>query len=105
MPRTLIAVNDQGRLTLPADIRRRLGIGTGSQLEIKVVDNSISLSRATVIPEEDRWAYTPEALASLQRALADVKAGRVYEATEEDLLAGRVPRRRTRINRRRRPKQ
>src|SRR5205807_7729123 len=27
-------------------------------------------------------------------------AGRVYEATEEDLLAGRVPRRRTRINRR-----
>ena len=37
MPRTLIAVNEQGRVTLPADIRRRLGIGTGSQLEVKVV--------------------------------------------------------------------
>src|SRR2546428_14145761 len=105
MPRTLIAVNQQGRVPLPAAIRRRLGIGTGSQLEVKVVDNSISLRRATVIPEEDRWAYTPEALASLQRALADVKAGRVYEVTEEDLLAGRLPRRARRVSRRRRPKQ
>jgi len=105
MPRTLIAVNEQGLLTLPAEIRRRLGIRTGSQLEVKVVDNAINLRRATVIPEEDRWAYTPEALASLRRALADVRAGRVYEVTEEDLLAGRVPRRAGRVSRRRPPKQ
>ena len=105
MPRTLIALNERGRLTLPAEIRRRLGIRTGSQLEVKVVDNAINLRRATVVPEEDRWAYTPEALASLRRALADVKAGRVHEATEEDLLAGRVPRRTGRVSRRRRPKR
>ncbi|TMC77458.1 MAG: AbrB/MazE/SpoVT family DNA-binding domain-containing protein [Chloroflexi bacterium] len=74
---------------LPAEIRRRLGIRTGSQLEVKVVDNAINLRPATVIPEEDRWAYTPEALASLRRALA----------------AGRVPRRAGRVSRRRRPKQ
>ena len=105
MSRTLVAVNEQGRLTLPAEIRRRLGIRTGSQLEVKVVDNAINLRRATVVPEEDRWAYTPEALASLRRALADVKAGRVYEVTEEDVLAGRVPRRAGRVSRRRRPKR
>ena len=105
MPRSLIAVNEQGRLTLPAEIRRRLGIRAGSQLEVRVVDDAINLRRATVVPEEDRWAYTPEALASLRRALADLKAGRVYEVTEEDLLAGRVPRRRARVSRRRRPKQ
>ena len=49
-------MNERGRLTLPAEIRRRLGIRTGSQLEVKVVDNAINLRRATVIPEEDRWA-------------------------------------------------
>jgi AbrB family looped-hinge helix DNA binding protein len=98
-------VNEQGRVTLPADIRRRLGINNGSQLEVKVVDDAINLRRATVIPEEDRWAYTPEALASLRRALADVKAGRVYEVTDEALLAGRVPRRRARVSDRRRPKK
>ena len=63
------------------------------------------MRRVTIIPKEDRWAYTPVALASLKRALADVKAGRVYEVTEEDLLAGRVPRRRARASHRRRPKQ
>ena len=93
MPRTLIAVNEQGRVTLPAEIRRRLGIRAGSQLEVKVEENAIRLRPATVIPEEDRWAYTPEAIASLKRGLADLKAGRVYSLTEEELLSGKPPRR------------
>jgi len=45
------------------------------------------------IPAADRWAYTPEAIASLRRALADVKAGRIFELSEEDLLAGKFPKR------------
>jgi AbrB family looped-hinge helix DNA binding protein len=40
VPRTFVAVNRQGRLTLPADIRRHLGIGEGSQLEVRVQDRS-----------------------------------------------------------------
>jgi len=105
MPRTLVAVNAHGQVTLPVEIRRRLGLRTGSQLQVRVAKDEITLRRVTVIPEEDRWAYTPEALASLQRALADLKAGRMYEVTEEDLLAGRIPRRRARVSRRRRETQ
>ena len=52
---------------------------------MKVTDDVIELRRSAVIPEEDRWAYTPEAIASLKRALADVKAGRVFEMTEAQL--------------------
>jgi len=33
----------------------------------------------------------PEAIASLKRALADVKAGRVFQLTEEELLRGEYP--------------
>jgi hypothetical protein len=47
-----------------------------------------------VIPDEDRWAYTPAAIASLTRALADVKAGRVFELSPRDLETGKYPRRR-----------
>lgn len=93
MARTLVAVNRQGRLTLPADVRRLLGIGEGSQLEVRVLDRSIELRPTALVPEEDRWAYTPEALASLKRALSDIKAGYVFELSEEELMRGDYPKR------------
>lgn len=89
-----MAVNRQGRLTLPADVRRHFGIGEGTQLEVRVQDRSIELRPTAVVPEEDRWAYTPEALASLKRALADIKAGYVFELSEAELLRGQYPKRR-----------
>src|SRR5439155_3556823 len=56
MTRTVVAVDRQGRLTLPVDVRRRLGIGEGTQLEFKIESNTIRLRRASTIPGEDRWA-------------------------------------------------
>ncbi len=95
MARTIVAVNKQGRLTLPIDVRRKLGIAEGTQLEVRVENSGVRLQPAYVVPDEDRWAYTPQALASLKRALADVKAGRVFEMTEAQLLrAGRRVKRR-----------
>ncbi len=96
MARSVVAVNRQGRITLPIDVRRRLGISEGTQLEVKVESNSVRLRRASVIPDEDRWAYRPGAIASLKRALADVKAGRVFELTARELETGNYPRRRRR---------
>jgi len=93
MPRTLVAVNNQGRLTLPAAVRRQLGIGDGTQLEVTVQDHEVTLRPATLITAEDRWAYAPEAIASLKRALADVKAGYVFQLTEGELLKGKYPKR------------
>jgi AbrB family looped-hinge helix DNA binding protein len=95
MGRSIVAVNKQGRLTLPIDVRRKLGIAEGTQLAVRVENSGVRLEPAYVVPDEDRWAYTPQALASLKRALADVKAGRVFEMTEAQLLrAGRRVKRR-----------
>lgn len=96
MARRLVAVNRQGRLTLPVDVRRKLGIGEGSQLEVRVHGGALELRPTAVIPAEDRWAYTPEALASLKRAIADIQAGRVYRLGPRDLETGNYPRRRRR---------
>jgi AbrB family looped-hinge helix DNA binding protein len=95
MARSIVAVNKQGRLTLPIDVRRKLGIAEGTQLEVRIENSGVRLQPAYLVPDEDRWTYTPQALASLKRALADVKAGRVFEMTEAQLLrAGRRVKRR-----------
>ena len=98
-----MSVNKQGRVTLPVKARRALGITADTQLEVAVKDGALELRPAFVIPEEDRWAYTPESLASLRRGLADLKAGRIYTINEADLLAGRFPVPIPRRSRRRRP--
>ncbi len=88
-----MAVNAQGRVTLPVDVRKQLHLTEGDQLEVALENDLITLRPTRVVAAEDAWAYTAESLRSIRRALADVRAGRVYQVTEEDLLAGRVPRR------------
>jgi AbrB family looped-hinge helix DNA binding protein len=96
MARNLIAVNKQGRVTLPVDVRRQLGIGEGSQLEVRVERDVVELRPAAMIPAEDRRAYTRGALASLNRAISDIKAGRVFAVSARDLESGTYPKSRRR---------
>ena len=95
MPRSVVAVNAQGRVTLPADVRRKLGISDGDQLEVKLEDDRITLRPARVVVAEDAWAYTAESLAGIRRALDDIKEGRVYRLSRQELddmvEAGDVP--------------
>ena len=97
----MVALNAQGRLTLPADVHRKLGLGEGSQLEVAVDDDRITLRPARLVAAEDAWAYTREHLDAVQRALADIRAGRVYRLSEAQLLRGDVPHGRRRRPRRR----
>ena len=88
-------MNAQGRVTLPAHIRRKLGIGDGDQLEVKLEDDHITLRPARVVVAEDAWAYTTENLAGIRRALDDIKEGRVYRLSWQELddmvEAGNLP--------------
>lgn len=92
MARSVIALNAQGRLTLPADARRKLGLREGSQLEVKVDDDRITLRPTKLVVAEDAWAYTREHLESVGRALADLRAGRTYQLSEAQLARGDRPR-------------
>ena len=85
-------MNAQGRVTLPAEVRKKLHLAEGDQLEVAVEDDRITLRPARVVVAEDAWAYTAENLAGIRRGLDDIREGRVYQVTEEDLLAGRYPR-------------
>lgn len=78
-------VNRQGRVTLPAAVRRKLEIREGSQLEVSTGDREIRLRPVVTVPLEDAWLYTPKNLAAIRRGMEDIKAGRVYRLGSEDL--------------------
>jgi AbrB family looped-hinge helix DNA binding protein len=90
--RSLVAVNAQGRITLPADARRMLGLEDGSQLEVSVEGEEIRLRPARLVIAEDAWAYTADSLRSIKRSLEDIKAGRVYEMSKDEIARARPKR-------------
>lgn len=85
MPKALVAMNAQGRVTLPADIRKRLRLAEGDRLEVSLDEDRITLRPARVVAAEDAWAYTAENLRGIRRALDDIAAGRTYRLSWEEL--------------------
>lgn len=88
MSRT-ISMSPNGRLTLPSEARRALGLDGATEFEVEVdAENDVLVLRpALLLRREDAWAYTAEHRALLARAHADSREGRVRRMTEEDLIA------------------
>jgi AbrB family looped-hinge helix DNA binding protein len=83
-----VTMSPNGRMTLPAEVRQRLGLTGETEFDIEVTENgSVTLRPVVVLPRDDAWAYTAEHLAQVTNALADLRHGRVREATEADLVA------------------
>jgi AbrB family looped-hinge helix DNA binding protein len=76
-----------GRLTLPAEVRRELGLGDETEFEVEVdkEQDALILRPAVVLRREDAWAYSPEHRELLARAHADSRERRVRQMTEEEL--------------------
>jgi bifunctional DNA-binding transcriptional regulator/antitoxin component of YhaV-PrlF toxin-antitoxin module len=88
MART-ISMSSNGRLTLPSDARRALGIDgeTDFEVEVDVERDELILRPVLALRREDAWAYTAENRARLAQAHADAREGRVWSLSEEDLIA------------------
>jgi bifunctional DNA-binding transcriptional regulator/antitoxin component of YhaV-PrlF toxin-antitoxin module len=83
--KTVVSMNSQGRLTIPASARELLRVKGEMQFEMEVTEHEVILRPAVVIPREDAWAYRLEHVASVQRALQQIQQGRMRPATEADL--------------------
>jgi AbrB family looped-hinge helix DNA binding protein len=83
-----ITMSPNGRLTLPAEVRQRLGLAGETEFDVEVTDHgSITLRPVVVLPRDDAWAYTAEHLSQVARALADIREGRVRRLSDADLAA------------------
>ena len=65
-----ITMSLNGRLTLPAEVRQRLGLHGETEFDVEVTDRGgVTLRPVVVIPRDDAWAYTAEHLAGVARGL------------------------------------
>jgi AbrB family looped-hinge helix DNA binding protein len=82
-----VTVNAQGRMTIPAEIRRELGIEGEAILIVETDAGRLIARPAVVIPAEDAWLYTPEHVARVKQAEAAFDAGQSFQLTEDELRA------------------
>ncbi len=79
------ALSASGRVPLPVEVDRRLGLEGETEVEVEEDGVSIILRPTAVGGREDVWAYTPEPGAFRSRAHVDSTAGRVLQLTAGEL--------------------
>ena len=79
-----VAMNAGGRLTLPAEVRKYLGIEGEAQFQVEENPGGLILREAVTVPREDAWAYTPEFVDLVRRSREDYAAGRVKQMSPAD---------------------
>lgn len=83
--KTVVSMNAQGRLTIPAEARKLLHVEGETPFELEVTEHQLILRPAVIIPREDAWAYTPEHVARVERAQAEGRAGLAKRMSEREL--------------------
>jgi bifunctional DNA-binding transcriptional regulator/antitoxin component of YhaV-PrlF toxin-antitoxin module len=74
---TFLTLDEQGRATLPEEVRSALGVGAGDFLLLERTERgTFELIPATLIPKEQLWFHHPEMQARVARAENDFASGR-----------------------------
>jgi AbrB family looped-hinge helix DNA binding protein len=82
---TYSKVTRHGQVTLPASVRRKLGIEEGDLIEIMVDDDKAVLLPKKIVDKSQAYFWTKEWQEAEREASADIKAGRVktFDNVEE----------------------
>jgi AbrB family looped-hinge helix DNA binding protein len=84
---TYSKVTRHGQITLPAAVRKSLGIEEGDMVEIEVIDEKAVLVPKRLVDKSQSYFWTKEWQEGEQEADADIKAGRVKKfSSAEELI-------------------
>ncbi|MDO8473738.1 MAG: AbrB/MazE/SpoVT family DNA-binding domain-containing protein [Dehalococcoidia bacterium] len=84
----LTKVTRHGQITLPAEVRKKLGIEEGDLVEIEVVDEKAVLMPKKLVDKGQAYFWSKRWQESEIEAEKDIKAGRVKVfGSAEDLIA------------------
>jgi AbrB family looped-hinge helix DNA binding protein len=80
-------VGDKGRVTLPENVRKHLGVEEGDVVLIELTANgTVELVPAALIPREQIWFAHPEVQARVAVAHQDIAAGRTTRVSKRTQL-------------------
>lgn len=82
-------MNETGRITIPASIRREMHLEPDQEFELERTDDgeAVVLRPVVVTARRDNWVYNSEDLERIERGLRDLREGRERRATEADFRA------------------
>ncbi len=82
---TYSKVTRHGQVTLPASVRRKLGIQEGDLVEVVVDDDKAVLLPKKIVDKSQAYFWTKEWQEAEKEASEDIKAGRVktFDTVEE----------------------
>ena len=75
----------QGQITLPASVRKELGVEKGDLIEIEVIDERAVLIPKRLVDKNQAYFWTKDWQAAEKTADQDIKAGRVkvFDSVDE----------------------
>ncbi|MGD9891079.1 MAG: AbrB/MazE/SpoVT family DNA-binding domain-containing protein [Dehalococcoidia bacterium] len=83
----VIVMDESGRLIVPEDVRRSLGLTGVTALELEVdADGGVLVLRSATTRTPDSVDFTPDQLESVARGLIDSREGRIRRLSERDLF-------------------
>jgi AbrB family looped-hinge helix DNA binding protein len=82
---TYSKITRHGQITLPASVRKKLGVGEGDIVEIDVVDEHAVLVPKKLVDKSQAYFWTKEWQQAEREASEDIRAGRVkvFDTVEE----------------------
>lgn len=82
----LVKVRGKAQITLPARVRKTLGIQTGDYLGAEIRDNSVVLIPQVLTEKLESVELSEQGEHMLHEALEDVRQGKVEEFEDVELL-------------------
>jgi AbrB family looped-hinge helix DNA binding protein len=81
-------VDSRGCITIPAKIRKALGIDAGEQVRIEAVTSTgtIIVHQQVAVDKDQAWFWTPDWQVGEREADEDIAAGRVTRMKSDSLL-------------------
>ena len=79
-------ITRHGQITLPASVRRELGIEEGDLVEIEVVDDGAMIVPKKLVDKSQAYFWTKRWQEAERKADEDIKAGRVKSFDSVDDL-------------------
>lgn len=83
---SLTKVTRHGQITIPAALRKQVGIEEGDLVELQIVDDHIVLTPKKLIDKSQAYFWTTEWQEAERQAQADIEAGRIKEFASVDEL-------------------